>query len=328
MDRVDRQIVHCLQRDGRAPFDRIADVLGVSAQTVARRYEALRRDGVIKVTTVPNPRTSPNHTWFVRVVVAPRFAREIADSLAARGDVSWVSLVGGGGEITCVCQIDPQESSERNLLDVLARTAQVQAVSAAAMMRMFLGGNAEWDAFADPLSDQQLLMLDRAARGDLREVGARPVELRPDDEPLLAELARDGRAKPAGLARALGWPRSRVSARLNELFTVGLLVTDVDIATGYFGSATAAYIWMTVAPGQLEKTGLALAARPETAFAAAVTGPANLMCAVSCPDMEALFSYVTTVIGRQPAVHSVDVTPIFRRIKRAHTHMRHGRQSG
>jgi len=33
MDRIDRQIVHCLQRDGRASFRRIAAVVGVSEQT-------------------------------------------------------------------------------------------------------------------------------------------------------------------------------------------------------------------------------------------------------------------------------------------------------
>src|ERR1700709_2130108 len=36
MDRIDRQIMHCIQRDGRASFRRIAEVLGVSEQTVAR----------------------------------------------------------------------------------------------------------------------------------------------------------------------------------------------------------------------------------------------------------------------------------------------------
>lgn len=325
MDRIDRQIIHCLQRDGRLPFDRIADVLGVSAQTVARRYQALRREGVIKVATVPDPRTSDEHTWFLRLGVVPRSARQLADLLAARGDVSWVSLVSGGGEITCVCRIDPRDTSENGLLDVLSRTTPVQTLSAAAMMRMFLGGEAEWGAFADRLSDEQMAMLTRTGRDEQRSPAARAIELRPDDEPLLTELARDGRGKPAVLARTLGWPRSRVTARLNELFAAGLLHTEVDIATDFFDSSAAAYVWMTVAPGQLEETGRTLASRHETAFAAAVTGPTNLMCAVNCHDMEALYDYVTTVIGSLPAVRTLDVTPIVSRIKQAHTRMHHGR---
>jgi DNA-binding Lrp family transcriptional regulator len=38
LDDLDRALIHALHIDGRAPFSRIAAVLGVSAQTVARRY--------------------------------------------------------------------------------------------------------------------------------------------------------------------------------------------------------------------------------------------------------------------------------------------------
>jgi len=37
MDRLDRQILQALQLEGRAPFSRLAAVLGVSEQTIARR---------------------------------------------------------------------------------------------------------------------------------------------------------------------------------------------------------------------------------------------------------------------------------------------------
>lgn len=188
------------------------------------------------------------------------------------------------------------------------------------------GRQPEWDAFADPLTKDQLRILSDVRRYEPR-APAGAVEIGPDDEPLVAQLARDGRAKPAALARTLGWPRSRVTTRLGELFAAGLLHTEVDIATDFLDFVAAAYIWLTVSPAQLEETGRALAARPETAFAAAVTGRANLMCAVNCHNMEALFDFVTTTIGTLPAVLSTDVTPIVRRIKQAHTRMHHGRLS-
>ncbi|MFE2097462.1 AsnC family protein [Streptomyces sp. PTD9-10] len=37
LDDLDRALIHALHRDGRAPFSRIAGVLGVSARTIARR---------------------------------------------------------------------------------------------------------------------------------------------------------------------------------------------------------------------------------------------------------------------------------------------------
>ena len=48
LDHLDRQIVRALQIDPRAPFSRIAEVLGVSEQTVARRYRRLRGDGYLR----------------------------------------------------------------------------------------------------------------------------------------------------------------------------------------------------------------------------------------------------------------------------------------
>ncbi|MCW2508709.1 MAG: Transcriptional regulator, AsnC family, partial [Modestobacter sp.] len=49
IDAIDRRIVHAMQTDGRAPFSRLATVLGVSEQTVARRWRRLRADGVVRV---------------------------------------------------------------------------------------------------------------------------------------------------------------------------------------------------------------------------------------------------------------------------------------
>jgi DNA-binding Lrp family transcriptional regulator len=44
LDDLDRGLIHALHLDGRAPFSRIAAVLDVSAQTIARRYARLRTE--------------------------------------------------------------------------------------------------------------------------------------------------------------------------------------------------------------------------------------------------------------------------------------------
>ena len=45
LDRLDRQLLHALQFDGRVSFRLLAEVLGSSEQTVARRYRRLRDAG-------------------------------------------------------------------------------------------------------------------------------------------------------------------------------------------------------------------------------------------------------------------------------------------
>ena len=55
MDAVDKGIIEALQRNGRAPFRRIAATLGVSEATVRARYARLCGDNILQVTGVTNP---------------------------------------------------------------------------------------------------------------------------------------------------------------------------------------------------------------------------------------------------------------------------------
>jgi Lrp/AsnC family transcriptional regulator for asnA, asnC and gidA len=55
IDEIDMQIVEKLTKNGRLPFSKIAQEIGASTDTVARRYEKLRKDNFIKVSIQINP---------------------------------------------------------------------------------------------------------------------------------------------------------------------------------------------------------------------------------------------------------------------------------
>src|SRR5882757_10817849 len=101
LEPIDHRIIHALQLDGRASFNRIATVLGVSEQTVARRYRRMRGDGIVRVIGLVDPRRLGQTTWTVRIQCRPGTAAKLADALARRSDVAWVSLTAGGAEIIC-----------------------------------------------------------------------------------------------------------------------------------------------------------------------------------------------------------------------------------
>ncbi|MFF7547168.1 AsnC family protein [Streptomyces canus] len=48
-DALDPKLPHALQVDGRAPFSRIAEILGVSDQTVVRRFRKLRNTAGLRI---------------------------------------------------------------------------------------------------------------------------------------------------------------------------------------------------------------------------------------------------------------------------------------
>jgi len=323
MDRVDRQIVHCLQRDGRASFRRIAAVVGVSEQTVARRYRSLHADGALRVLVLPDARATGKRTWFARFRCRPNAADALAEVIAAREDVSWVSVTAGGSEIICVIRSDPASAQGSVLLHRLPRTNQVLSFDAYQVLRVHVGGEAEWLSFGDPLSDEQVTrLLAEAGPGAGSSSSPPSGPVRTEDAPLLTALARDGRAGVVELARSTGWPPSRVSARVDELLATGAAQVEVDIALERFGFHAMAYVWLSVAPGELESTGHALSLHPETSFAAAT---ANLMTAVNCRDAEELYAYVTTKVGGLRAVHQAEVVPVLRRVKQAGTRIHNGR---
>jgi DNA-binding Lrp family transcriptional regulator len=326
MEALDLQIVQCLLRDGRAPFRRIAEALGVSEQTVARRYRGLNAEGALRVQVQPDERVTGQQRWFVRVQCRPDAAAALADSMAARGDVSWVSITSGGSEIVCVAFSDPS-LEDGSVLARLPRTRQVLSFTAFAVLHMHVGSSeTKWMPFDEPLTPAQIAALRVTGLASAADTATGPA-IRPDDAPLVAALARDGRAGVVALARATGWPQSRVSARLAELLASGAVHVTTDLAPSLFGFHATAYLWLTVTPGDLHQTGQALSLHPETTFTAAVTGTANLLVTVTCRDLAALYAFVTTKVGPLPAVRQVETVPVLHRLKQAGTRVRDGRLS-
>jgi DNA-binding Lrp family transcriptional regulator len=311
LDLVDRGLLHALQLDPRLPFNRIAEVLGVSDQTVARRYRRLRAAGALRMVALPNPWQIGHSPWFIRLQCVPDAAAGIAEALARRPDTGWVYLLSGGAEIDCtVLPRDPDP--EELLLQRLARTGRVVAVSAHAMLWIFAGSRG---GVLGPVLDETQLAALRPARAEWPDESSTP--LQPVDRALLDVLGRDARASLAELARATGWSESAVRRRLDGLRRSGTLFFEVDVDPIQFGLRTAARLWITAAPAELASVGEAISYHPEVPFVAATTGSTNLVASVYCRDPGALYRYLTQRLGALEGVQHVETSPIVRTLKRA-----------
>jgi DNA-binding Lrp family transcriptional regulator len=316
IDDLDRKIVHALFVDGRAPFSRIAAVTGASEQTVARRYRRMRSAGALRVVGLPDSVRLGESDWTVRLQCAPDAAAGVAAALARRSDTSWVSLMSGGTEISCV--VKPADGGSRHdlLLRQLPATRRVVSISAQSVLHMFRGGSSGWPGATQALTAEQEASL--AAPVPTAEPGVRQ-GLGPGDRVLLAELSRDGRASYTELATATHWHESTVRRRVEELRAAGILYLDVDVDESLFGVGTRAYLYMSVAPARLAAVGSAIAEHAEVPFVAATTGPTNLTVSVLCRDDYDLYRYLTERVSSLDGVNAVEVAPIIRTIKRAAT---------
>jgi DNA-binding Lrp family transcriptional regulator len=330
LDRIDHQLVHALLIDGRAPFSLLAEVIGTSEQTVARRYRRLQDAGAARVLVLPAP-SEGALDWIIRIGVRPGAAGKLATALAQRDDVSWLRIMAGGAEVLCISRPTSAVQREALLLERLARTSVATSVGAHAILKMF---SDTWSGFDDPLEPDQVSALRAAApartdgsvdtdgRDGPPDGRAGSPDPHPEDDALYEALREDGRAGYAQLAAAAGISPARAARRLETLLATGQAYVHVDLATDPLGFPTAAALWLSVAPAELERVGERLGALASTTFVAAVTGPVNLTGSVLCRTEAELYSLLTDEIGAIDGIQSAEISPVMRRVKQAGTILR------
>ncbi len=307
-----------------ASFRSIAEVAGISDQTAARRYRRLTESAGLRVLGVLAGTRLGWVNWFVRLQSTPGSAEAIAEALARRPDTRWVQLASAGTEIICEFEARTPEQRDALFLRGLPGSRRVVQISAHSILHNYTPY--AWPGLTRALSPDQIAVLTRAAdppeppatggthppRPSLRP----PSDLLPEDEPLLAELARDGRASHASLAAAIHWHESTVRRRIDDLRRAGLLHFEIDIDGRGLGMTIHATLWLSVEPARLDEAGRALAGHLEIPFAAATTGPANLVATAIFRDTEHLYEYLTGQLAGLPGVRSVETAPIIRTLKR------------
>ncbi|MEU6086821.1 AsnC family transcriptional regulator [Streptomyces sp. NPDC047085] len=312
-DHLDLQVLSALEIDGRASFSRIGQVLGVSDQTVARRYRRLCAEGGLRVVAQRDAVVLGQDQWMLRLRCTPDSATVIAEALAKRPDTSWIGLAAGGTEIACMTRPRSPGDHDDLLLGKLPRTPSVVEIRAQQLLHRFYGGPTGWTRKFRALDADQIAALRPQPLPPDRPAG--PARIEPEDEPLLAVLQRDGRATHPELQRATGRSESAVKRRLAALLGSGAVFIDVEYDSETLGHPRAALLWITTAPAALHSVGEALAGHDEIAFASATAGPSHIVATVVVRDTAHLYAYLSGPLGRLEGVQHVETSPFLRRVK-------------
>lgn len=302
VESLDRRLVHALQIDGRAHFARIAEVLGTSEHTIARRYRALKERG-IKVIGAPNRFRLGHHAWTLRLRCTPDAGPTLAAALARRTDTHYVHLMSGGTEISCMQQV---RTADELLLDRLPR--RLVDVSAHSILQGFTAPQL-WRGIA-------CLTPDEAEALRPEGVTELPTEPTAIDAALVRTLVVDGRASFAELAEKAKTSESTARRRVDHLRRTGVLDIQLDADPAQLGFPIQARLWMSVRPKELANVGKALATHPEVYFAAATTGPRNLVASIATTSGGELYRYLTERIGGLDGVNDVETAPVLHTLKR------------
>lgn len=322
VDILDRQIIHALQHSPRASFRRIGAAVGVSEQTAARRYQALRRDGVVRVLGRIAPAAHGHTEWVARIRCRPDRVNALAHALIRRPDISFAHITSGGAEIICIVHSPADAPRDDVLLQQLPKAVSVLNVNIDLLLHRFAPGRtSNWVGYEGRLTPEQ----EQQLAGDRIEPAGETVEPTAEDAPLLAVLTEDGRTGHTQLAAATGWSKGRVARRLEALEAAGTLFYDVDVLPERLGYHLHATVWLRVTPHHLEGAGEELAQHEQTAFVGAVSGPHNIMAVVICRNSEEFYRYLTTHVAKIRAIDGYEVSIRVRRLKQAGSVVARGR---
>jgi Lrp/AsnC family transcriptional regulator for asnA, asnC and gidA len=120
LDNLDIAIIQALQKDGRTPFDKIANETGASARTISARVNRLVADGVIDIIAVVNPERIGYPvlaTLFVETELNK--TKAVADTLAKMDEVAFVSLTSGDPDIYASVRAESNHALARFMTEKL-----------------------------------------------------------------------------------------------------------------------------------------------------------------------------------------------------------------
>jgi Lrp/AsnC family transcriptional regulator, regulator for asnA, asnC and gidA len=99
LDRIDREIIGLLQRDGRRAYGAIASDVGLSEAAVRRRVQRLRDTGVMQIVAITDPLQLGYGREALVGIRVHGDVRLVADKIAAIEEANYVVMTAGSFDI-------------------------------------------------------------------------------------------------------------------------------------------------------------------------------------------------------------------------------------
>ena len=141
--------------------------------------------------------------------------------------------------------------------------------------------------------------------------------LSPEDEHLVTELAKDGRASIAFLAHALGLSTQTVQRRLVRLLEVGAIHIRTEINPKLLGLDVEVLVWVKVPPLEIDSVGVG--PWPPTRQCASPRPrpePAQLLTDCLFSDENTLYEFLTSYLGTHGATEIANAAVVVAALRR------------
>jgi DNA-binding Lrp family transcriptional regulator len=306
LDEDDLALVEALQRDPRAPWTTVAEVVGTNAVTASRRWERLRATGAAWVTGGPGP--GSHHAQllaYVDVTCLPSEKTRVAQQLAGDPHALSVDITAGGRDLLRTGAAVDLATLGRYLLERLDRVPGVTGTRARIATRLYAEGST-WRLGVLPSS---------GAAGSPLPV-TRPALLDEVDRDLMSALGIDGRASYAALAQVAGISQPTARRRVDRLISSGAVLLRTDVAAPLAGLPVMVVLSADVPAVRLDDAAARLGRLRQVRLSATLAGTPSLLVIAWLPSLEEVHRFEQDLVHRVPDLDVVDRLVVLRSVKR------------
>lgn len=308
LDELDRLIVAALQVNGRATWQQISSVVEASESTVSRRANRLLRDGVVRVSAVPDPtRCGLGTPVLMQVTCAVGATRSVARAMAMRSDVRFVALLTGTYDLVLEVVVGSRAHLAEVLVDELRSVPGLSGTTTETIVRNF---KTSYDWSRELLGDAARTIEPPPAKT------LASVSLDVTDVQLVQILVEDGRTPVAELAGRLGLSESAVRRRIEHLTSNGALWFATFVDPQVMGYETELFLWLDVDFAKLDEIAGSLSALPEVRYISGTAGYSDLVCELVLRDLDHLYDFTTRVLGSMSGIRQVEMGQELQILKR------------
>lgn len=301
LDDLDRRIVVAMQNDGRASWRAIAELVGSSTATVARRGQAMLASGIIKVAINPALGSSGQvDSFIIRINCAPGTQLQVAEELVGHDDVRFVTVVTGQYDIIAELVVRGGATQYAHLLEELQSISGVERWRSDLVMHIYKVSY-DWGrqlfadtlALPDPGQGYELLS---------EPEGCSPVHFDSSDWKIVDALREDGRETFQAVADRVGMNESSVRRRFERLRAAKCIDILTLVPAPALGMGAETLLTVKVRPSQMDAVARSLATHPAIRYLAATLDENALFCEVIVPSTHELYAFITSTLSQLDGV--------------------------
>lgn len=279
-DDIDIKLLHALQINPRAPWTRLAPVLGVDSTALSRRWAALTEARVAWSACFPafeQRRQRLRVMALVELQVSPGTRESVIEAVSTLPEIISAHCTSGDRDLYLTL-VGPDVAAIDQFVDeqisCIVGVARIQTT----YVRRTLHEGSSWRLRA--LTSNQIHALEDTLPESARRATFGPTYLQ-----VIEAMQSDVRRSVTDIAQETGRSQSSISRAIDAIVSNGWASLRIDFAERTFGWTVSALLWLRVPPEEVERVGTTFRLIPQARFSASVAGPANLVATLWLRDL-------------------------------------------